>query len=163
MCPSTWSPWPSPPSWSSPFAPPLGMCYPISWSLRVKGLAPRVSLIHQNQIRAFKGAAAPWSGPLATAFVWWVDECSWATPWSILCLDDLSWWASLFILCANQHWKAPFDVFSHVFVLVPCKTIISKHMWNLVNSKYICVQDCQFLLFLCLSWLSDLIVKGRQQ
>jgi hypothetical protein len=34
-------------------APPLGMCYPISWSLRVKGLALRVSSIHQNQTRAF--------------------------------------------------------------------------------------------------------------
>ena len=52
--PSTWSgPWPSPPSWSSPFAQPVGMCYPISWSLRVKGLALRASLIHQNQTRAF--------------------------------------------------------------------------------------------------------------
>jgi hypothetical protein len=36
------------------FAPPLAMCYPISWSLRVKGLAPRVSSIHQNQTRAFR-------------------------------------------------------------------------------------------------------------
>ena len=52
---SSWSsPQLSPPSsWSSSLAPPLGMCYPISWSLRVKGLPPRVSSIHQNQTRAF--------------------------------------------------------------------------------------------------------------
>ena len=50
---STWLSWPSLPSWSSSFAPPLGMRYPISWSLWVKGLALRVSSINQNQTRAF--------------------------------------------------------------------------------------------------------------
>ena len=35
--------------------------------------------------------------------------------------------------------KAPFSDFLHVFVFVTCKTISSKYMWNLVNSKGICV------------------------
>ena len=36
-------------------------------------------------------------------------------------------------------------------------------MWNLVSSKYICDQDCLFLLFLCPNWWSDLIGNDHQQ
>ena len=36
-------------------------------------------------------------------------------------------------------------------------------MWNLVSSKCICDQDCLFLLFLCLNWQSDLVIKDLQQ
>jgi hypothetical protein len=38
---------------------------------------------------------------------------------------------SLVPLCVSE--------FLHVFVFVTCKTIFSKYMWNLVNSKCICV------------------------
>jgi hypothetical protein len=34
--------------------------------------------------------------------------------------------------------NCPFGIFSHVFVFLSYKTIISKYMWNLVNSKCIC-------------------------
>jgi hypothetical protein len=43
------------------------------------------------------------------------------------------------LLCANQHREAPFSVFSHVFVYMSCKIIISKYMWNLVNGKCVSV------------------------
>jgi hypothetical protein len=44
-------------------------------------------------------------------------------------------------ICTNQRREAPFGVFSHVFVYMSCKIIISKYMWNLVNGKCVCFKD----------------------
>ena len=53
------------------------------------------------------------------------------------CLVWVKLMASPLFLCANQRQKAPFSEFLHVFVLVTCKIISSKYMWNLANQHRI--------------------------
>jgi hypothetical protein len=61
----------------------------------------------------------------------------------VFCPVGVPMFGAFSILCANQHWKAPFDGLFHVFVFVTCKVIYSKYMWNSVNSKSICDQSLQ--------------------
>ena len=56
----------------------------------------------------------------------------------------LNWWTFLFILCAIQCWKAPFSVFSRVFVYMSCKnnnlpntsgtrSVVNAYLFKFVN------------------------------
>ena len=56
-------------------------------------------------------------------------------------------WVSPLFLCASQHRKAPFGELFHVFVLMTCKIMFSKYMWNLVNSKCMCLSLLIFPIF----------------
>ena len=80
------------------------------------------------------GATAPPLSPLGLIFVWWVSGWSWIKPKWVLRPNSSSRLGLLLYSLAQISftpcWNAPFGVFSHVFVFMSSKMIISKHMWN---------------------------------
>jgi hypothetical protein len=80
----------------------------------------------------------------------------------VLCPVCTKLMASPLFLCANQCQKAPFAELFHVFVFVTCKIMLSKYMWNLVNSKCICALRLPTSPLLRTNWQSDLIGKDCQ-
>ena len=60
------------------------------------------------------GAAAPWAGPLATAFLWWVGGWAWMAP-TMVFWPKCGVWMGLLLFCLNApFWLRLFVTFSRV-------------------------------------------------
>jgi hypothetical protein len=80
------------------------------------------------------GAIALPLSTLGPIFVWWVSGWSWIKPKWVL-HPNSSFRLGLLLYSLAQIsftpcWNAPFGIFSHVFMFMSCKMIISKYMWN---------------------------------